>query len=193
MDTSETFRKFKFKFRRRFALEFPEEENISPSFFALRSYGAIWAIAQAENESKGKFTLEEFSNRILSSKFDRLYGNTSFRNGKLWQSPTFDIINVIGLHSILKGWTQSPELGLSKNVLDTDTVYWPGGLHLIPKGWTHSYEGRSLKIGVLAKGAFTQFVDVNYNQSSNKPSFNGLSIMSSKQLLKNWTIICHMS
>ena len=47
MELSETFRQFKFIFRRRFALEYPEEESINPSIFALRSYDATWAIAQA--------------------------------------------------------------------------------------------------------------------------------------------------
>ncbi|KAL2965377.1 hypothetical protein AAZX31_16G058200 [Glycine max] len=189
METSEAFIRFKFKFRRMFAMEFPEEESFKPSIFALRSYDATRAIAQAANESQGRFSPENFSERIISSKFDRLGGNTSYRNEKLMQSPTFSIINVIGksyremafwssAHGFSKTVVRYQQMERktnndSREVLSTDTYYWPGGLKSVPNGWT---EGRSLIIGVPAKGAFSQFVNVNYNQSSKKTSFSGFSI-----------------
>ncbi|KAJ1427507.1 Solute-binding protein family 3/N-terminal domain of MltF [Sesbania bispinosa] len=198
METSDTFRKFKFKFRRRFTLEYPEEENINPSIFALQAYDATWTIAQAANKSQGKFSLEEFTEKILSSKFDRLSGKTSSKNDKLLQSPTFNIINVIGKsYRELTFW--SPSHGFSKNIvrhkemeINTDngsagvfrTVYWPGDSQSVPKGWTHSNEERKLKIGVPAKGAFTQFVNVTYDQSRNETSFSGFSISVFKAAVK---------
>jgi len=182
METSDALRRFKFKFRRRFALEFPEEENINPSFFALQSYEATLAVAQAAKESEWKFTLEQLFRTNLS------------RNRKLQQSPTFNIINVIGKsYRELALW--SPALGFSKNlvtqqlteVMKTNTastgvlssVYWPGGLQFVPKGWTHGTEERTLQIGVPAKSVFHQFVKVN------NTSITGFSIDIFKAAVSN--------
>ncbi|RDY00947.1 Glutamate receptor 2.5, partial [Mucuna pruriens] len=178
METSEAFKRFKLKFRRRFALEFPEEENITPSLFALQSYDATWAVAQAARESQEMFTPEQLFKNYLS------------RNGKLLQSPAFNIINVIGKsYRELTLW--SPALGFSENLvshqlteMNTDTastgvlstVYWPGGIQFVPKGWIHSTQERTLQIGVPAKGAFTQFVNVTYDQNKNNISVTGFSI-----------------
>ncbi|RZB59826.1 glutamate receptor 2.5-like [Glycine soja] len=178
MEVSETFRQFKFKFQRNFASEFPEEEKINPSFFALQLYDATWAIAQAAKESQGKFTPEQLFKNYLS------------RNDKLQQSPTFNIINVIGKsYRDLALW--SPKLGFSKNLItqqltevNTDTtstkvlstVYWPGGLQFVPKGSTRSTEERTLQIGVPANGVFRQFVNVTHDQNTNNTSITGFSI-----------------
>ena len=187
METSKAFRRFKFKFRRRFVLEFPEEENINPSFFALQSYKATRAVAQAARESQGKLTLEQ------------LFKSNISRNGKFWQSQTFNIINVIGKsYRELALW--SPELGFSKNLITQQltemntnsassgilsTVYWPGGIQFVPKGWTHSTEQRKLQIGVPAKGAFTEFVNVTYDKNRNKTSITGFSIDVFKEAVHN--------
>lgn len=72
MEMNEEFRTFKFKFRRRFELEYPEEETINPSIFALQAYDATWAIAEAASKSQGKFSLKEFSEKITSRKLDRV-------------------------------------------------------------------------------------------------------------------------
>ena len=141
-------------------------------------------------KSQAKFSLKEFSEKSLFSEFDTLSGKTSSVNEKLLQSPTFTIINVIGKsYREMAFW--SPTLGFSKNVvrhelleIDTNndstgvlsTVYWPGGLHSVPRGWTHSNEERPLKIGVPASGAFTQFVNVTYDESMNETSITGFSI-----------------
>lgn len=195
MEMREEFRKFKFKFRRRFAREYPEEENInSPSIFALRAYDAKWAIAEAANKSsQGKFSLKEFSEKIMSSKFDRLSGKASSKNGQSPQSPTFNIINVIGKSYREMGFW-SPTIGFSKMEMNTNngstevfrTVYWPGALQSVPKGWTHSDEERSLRIGVPAKGAFTQFVNVTHDESKNETSITGFTISVFKAAIEHF-------
>jgi len=192
MEMNETFRKFKFKFQRMFALEYPEEDNINPSIFALQAYDATKAIAEATNKLlQGKFSLEQFSENMLSSKFDRPSGNTFSKNGQLLQSPTFNIINVIGKsYREMAFWSQT--LGFTKNfishqVMETTktnsdsngvfrTVYWPGELQLVPKGWTLSNKERSLKIGVPSHGAFNQFVNVTRDKLMNKTFITGFSI-----------------
>jgi len=191
IEMNNAFRKFKFLFQRKFALEYPEEDSISPSNFALQAYYATKAIAEAANKlSQGKFRLEQFSEKVLSSKFERLSAKTFSKNGRFLQSPTFNIINVIGKsYRELAFW--SSKLGFSKNivrhqVLETtnttndsngvfSTVYWPGDLQSVPKGWIHGYEERSLKIGVPANGVFTQFVNVTHD-SKNGTLITGFSI-----------------
>ncbi|XP_047156258.1 glutamate receptor 2.5-like [Vigna umbellata] len=179
IETSEKFRRFKFKFRRRFALEFAEEDNISPSFFALQSYDATWVVAQATRKSQWKFNLEQLSKTNLSN------------NRKLQQSPIFSIINVIGKsYRELGLW--SPELGLTKSLVTEQlreimkthgastkvlsTIYWPGGLQFVPKGWTHNTKEKILQIAVPANGVFHQFVNVTYDQNTNNTSITGFSI-----------------
>lgn len=189
-EMSETFRQFKSKFRRKFALEYPEEENTNPSIFALRSYDATWAIAHAAKKSQGKFSRGEFSESILACNFEGLSGEISYENGKILQSQALQIINVIGKgYRDLAFW--SPEFGFSKNLVrhrsmqttqnngsvgSLQTVYWPGNLLSVPKGWAHGNVGKTLKIGVPAKGVFTQFVNVTYDQSRNETSITGFSI-----------------
>nr|XP_007140895.1 hypothetical protein PHAVU_008G150400g [Phaseolus vulgaris]ESW12889.1 hypothetical protein PHAVU_008G150400g [Phaseolus vulgaris] len=178
LETSKEFRRFKFKFRRRFVLEFPEEENINPSSFALQSYKTTWEVAQAARESQGKLTLKQ----LLKSNISR--------TEKLRQSSTLKIINVIGKsYRELASW--SPALGFSKSLvteqlteMNTNSgssgvlskVYWPGGIQFVPKGWTQSTKGRKLKIGVPAEGAFTDFVNVEYDIIRNITSITGFSI-----------------
>ncbi|KEH17399.1 glutamate receptor 2 [Medicago truncatula] len=171
MEMNETFRKFKFKFQRKFALEYPEEDSINPSIFAFQAYDATKAIVEtAKKSSQGKLRLEEISETILS--------------------PTFNIINVIGKsYREMAFW--SPSLGFSKNIagynkameINTNnddsnevfkTVYWPGELLSVPKG--HNNEERFLRIGIPSNGAFSQFVNMEYDQSKNETFFSGFSI-----------------
>ncbi|XP_058765330.1 glutamate receptor 2.9-like isoform X2 [Vicia villosa] len=201
IEKSEAFREFKFKFQRKFSLEYPEEDNINPSIFALQAYDATKAIAKAANKSsQGKFSLTEFSKMtFLSNKFERLSGKTfSKKNGQLLQSPTFNIINVIGKsYREMASW--SPALGFSKHIVnhnkvmeiranndDSDgvfkTVYWPGELQSVPKG--HNNEQRSLKIAIPSNGAFTQFVNVEYDQGNNEPKVTGFSVSVFKAAVK---------
>ncbi|XP_045797145.1 glutamate receptor 3.2-like [Trifolium pratense] len=203
MEMNEAFREFKFKFRRRFALEYPKEDNINPSIFALQAYDATWAIFEAANKSssQGKFSLEQFSAKVLSNKFDRLSRNTFSKNRPLMQSQSFNIINVIGKsYREMAFWT--PTLGFSKNIFSNQlmekkntnndhdsngvfsTVYWPGDMQSVPKGWTHSNEERLLKIGVPSNGAFTQFVNVTHDKSMNGSSITGFSITVFEEAVK---------
>ncbi|XP_028771771.1 glutamate receptor 2.5-like [Neltuma alba] len=189
-EMSETFRRFRYKFRRKFSLEYPEEENINPSIFALRSYDATWAIALAAKKSQRKFSQKEFSESILASNFEGLSGKIRFKNGKILWPRALEIVNVIGKsYRDLAFWP--PAFGFSKNLArhqlmevtknngstgTLETVYWPGNLLSVPKGWTYGNEGKTLRIGVPAQGAFTHFVNVTYDQSRNKTSITGFSI-----------------
>ncbi|KAI4348282.1 hypothetical protein L6164_009019 [Bauhinia variegata] len=171
--------------------DYPEEENPKPSLSALRAYDATWAIARAVKKSHAKFMPDEFIEKILSSNFQGLSGKISFKDGKLLQLPTFDIIHVIGRsYKELVFW--SPALGFSKNLvrhqlmeMNIDngssgilgTIYWPGGLLAVPnEGTNNNNIKQPLRIGVPANGAFKQFVNVSYDQIRNQTSITGFSI-----------------
>ncbi|XLS62494.1 hypothetical protein HN51_016722 [Arachis hypogaea] len=183
LETTKPYRKFGFRFRRRFAQEYPEEEeNNTPSVFALRAYDAAIAIAKVTNKSQGKFNMKEFLDENLH------------------QSSTFTIINVIG-KSYREMAVWSPTHGFSKNFVEHEkmevnksngyggvvlsNIYWPGDLHSVPRGWTNSNEEMPLKIGVPANDAFAQFVNVTYGDSKHATSITGFSINVFKAAIKN--------
>lgn len=189
--TSESFKRFKSRFRRRYGSEYPEEEEYSnPSIFALRAYDATWTIAQAMEKSQGKITSKDLSEIILSSNFQGLSGKIRFENNELWQLPSFQIINVVG-NSYRKMAFWSPEFGFSENrnkgngvnintgsspLKELGPVYWPGGMQTVPKGWAICDADKPLKIGVPARGAFNQFVRVSSVQGQNGTCVTGFSI-----------------
>ncbi|KAG7941464.1 hypothetical protein I3843_16G044700 [Carya illinoinensis] len=188
--SSETFKHFKTKFRKKFGSEYPEEENANPSIFALRAYDATWALAQAINKIPGRVTPKKLSHQIMLSNFEGLSGKINFKKGTLSQVPVFRIINVVGKsYKEIAFW--SPEFSFLENFTQYDSlkvtignssagflgpIFWPGGLQTVPKGWTCSGDEKALKIGVPAKGAFNQFVKVTYEQDQNRTFVSGFSI-----------------
>ncbi|PON65079.1 Ionotropic glutamate receptor [Parasponia andersonii] len=187
-DSSDAFKGFKSRFRRIYGSHFPEEEeNSSPSIFALRAYDAITAIAKASGELKGKVTSKRLSQKLLSLDFKGLSGEIRFKNGILAQLPTFQIINVVGKgYAEIASWSQAhSSLG---NFVEhgemTGPIYWPGGLPTVPKGWTLSEVGKPLKIGVPAGAAFKQFVRVSNLQYKNATLVSGFSVNVFEEVVK---------
>ncbi|KAH0989948.1 hypothetical protein GBA52_001431 [Prunus armeniaca] len=187
IETTKTFRRFKTRFRRIYGLQYlEEEENSSPSIFALRAYDTIWAIAGAMKN----VTTKELSQKIVSTSFQGLSGKIEFKNGMLSQPPTFQIINIVGKsYREIAFW--SPRFGFSENLIKHSDmkeriengsiqvlgpIYWPGGLLATPKGWIPVEGERPLKIGIPARGAFNQFVKVSYDQERNETKISGFSI-----------------
>ncbi|XAR61892.1 hypothetical protein NMG60_11016437 [Bertholletia excelsa] len=170
IDTTKSYKNFKLKFRRKYRIKYPEDEEYpNPSVFALRAYDATWAIAKALERSTSSI---ELLKAILGTDFTGLSGNISFKNGELSPSPTFEIINVVGRsYRVITLW--SAESGFSGEL---GFVYWSGGLQTVPKGWSLGSEDRPLKIGVPARGAFYQFVRVSYNQERNGTFVSGFSV-----------------
>ncbi|KAK9270116.1 hypothetical protein L1049_025690 [Liquidambar formosana] len=194
VDSSESFKQFKLKFRRKYGSEYPEEEeNSKPSVFALRAYDTTWAVGQATAKSLKNPTSKKLLEEFLSSDFEGLSGRISFKNGKLSNVAKIRIINVVGkMYNEIAYW--SPEFGLSENnrLLDSGAtersgngngsagelgpVYWPGGLQTVPPGWTRGNEEKPLKIGVPARGAFNQFVRVSHDPEMNRTGVTGFSV-----------------
>ncbi|GAA0159185.1 transmembrane signal receptor [Lithospermum erythrorhizon] len=183
-DTSEIFKNFKNVFRRKYRLEYPDEDEFAnPSIHALLAYDATWVIGKAINSSRiGKTTWNMID-------FEGLSGKIRFKNGVLLQNSIFRIINVSGKrYSELSIW--SPKFGFSKNVNnnveadgltgDMDSIHWPGGAISTPNGtWRASgggYYERPLRVGVPANGACKTFVNVTYDEKLNRTLIRGFSI-----------------
>ncbi|KAI9200387.1 hypothetical protein LWI28_006961 [Acer negundo] len=118
---------------------------------------------------------------MLSSNFEGLSGKIEFKNGKLAENSTFQIINVVGTSykemaywSSLFGFCET--IICNKSVTELSPVYWPGGLRKVPKGWSSINEEQPLKIGVPANGAFNQFVRVSYDLRRNETYVSGFSV-----------------
>lgn len=190
-EKSESFKEFNVKFRRKYRSEYLQEEEgyPSPSTYALKAYDATWATAKAmQNLSSSNSS--ELVKSILMSDFEGLSGKVSFKNGMLYQKPTFRIINVIGkTYRQVSFW--SAEFGFSEDLVEYNgvklkigngiggalgSILWPGGNQTVPKGWTVGGPEKPLKIGVPAKGAFNQFVTVTFNQEKNKTQIEGFSV-----------------
>ncbi|KAK9080205.1 hypothetical protein SSX86_001880 [Deinandra increscens subsp. villosa] len=182
-DTSEHFANFKLQFRKRFRKVYPNEEYLNPSIYALRAYDATSVAIKAIQVSKGSINSSSSTSllhKITESKFKGVNGHISFKDGKLAQLPTFCIINVIGRsYREIEYW--SPEFGFLQDKLGSgevrlDSIYWPGGTQRIPTGQVPINEGKPLRIGVPARGAFKQFVNVTYDSEKNETHVTGFSI-----------------
>ncbi|KAG5613083.1 hypothetical protein H5410_024364 [Solanum commersonii] len=189
-EKTECFREFNAKFRKKYRSQYPEEEGYpSPSSYALKAYDATWATAKAM-QKLSRSNSSELVKSILLSDFEGLSGKVSFKNGMLYQKPTFRIINVIGKsYREVSFW--SPEFGFSEVLGEHNgvklkignglggalgSIVWPGGTQTVPKGWTIGGLEKPLRIGVPARGAFTQFVKVKFNQETNETLIGGFSV-----------------
>lgn len=181
IDSTRSYREFKTKFRKKYELKYPKEEYLNPSIFALRAYDAMWAVAKAKEKSHDSLK------QLLSINFEGLSGNIRFKNGMLAQSPTFEIINVVGKsYNKIAFW--SPEFGFHKekgaknidenSIKKLGPIYWPGGIQMIdPKGWSCNDRDTRLKIGIPTKSAFYQFVSVSQDKNENRSTHaTGFSI-----------------
>ncbi|XP_048325572.2 glutamate receptor 2.7 [Ziziphus jujuba] len=155
-----------------------------------------WDFKKDNNVSENQNTdLESFgvsqnghkiSEALTRVRFTGLVGDFRFVNRQLDVS-TFEIINVNGNWERVVGfWT--PEKGLVRNLSSTTTsnkmnlrdnlgpIIWPGEPSSTPKGWEMPINGKKLKIGVPPKRGFNEFVDVKYNNATNRTEFHGYCI-----------------
>ncbi|KAF6175241.1 hypothetical protein GIB67_030459 [Kingdonia uniflora] len=185
-DTSASFRDFKARFWHKYHSQYPQEESVNPSIFALRAYDAITTMAQSMEKIGADSTAIELFQGFLSSDYKGL-------SGKLSQQPTFCIVNVVGKSQVELGFW-SKELGFSENERSggesmevLKPVYWPGGSRSVPRGWTaldsSDAAKKRMKIGVPSRPAFTQFVRVNYDHR-NHPHVTGFSVKVFDTVLK---------
>ncbi|KAI7743773.1 hypothetical protein M8C21_005718, partial [Ambrosia artemisiifolia] len=179
-DTGKHFTNFKLQFRKRFRNKYPNDEYMNPSIYALRAYDATSVLVKAIQVSNASSSSMNLSHSIIQTKLNGVSGDVSFKEGKLAQLPTFRIINVIGRsYREIEFW--SPDFGflndkLGSGEVSLDLIYWPGGTQRIPIGRVLRNDEKPLKIGVPARGAFRQFVNVSYDPDNNKTYVTGFSI-----------------
>ncbi|KAL7249639.1 hypothetical protein ACSBR1_011763 [Camellia fascicularis] len=183
-ETGPRFQEFTKKFKKKFSKDHPEEKNHEPGIFAVQAYDAMWAVALALGGA-GKSDGQEIIEKISSTDFNGLTGKIRFNGRKLAPSHTFQIVNVIGKsYREFAFWTEGR--GFSETIDQTvfyyssmqvlGQVFWPGGPRYTPKGWTASTEIERLRIGVPTGSMFKQFVNVEYDNRTNRFSFTGFSI-----------------
>ncbi|KAF9666599.1 hypothetical protein SADUNF_Sadunf16G0245500 [Salix dunnii] len=182
-ETGQRFQDFSSRFRKRFRRENSEEENNEPGIHAVQAYDAIWTIARAFKGSKGRN--QELLERVLQTDFQGLSGKVQFNNHKVAPTQIFQIINVVGKSYRELGFWSS-ELGFSETIgkyathsslmIDLEQVLWPGGPRYTPRGWTELTRSKPLLVGVPAKSGYKEYVSMEYSQSRNSTSFDGLAI-----------------
>ncbi|XP_051124404.1 glutamate receptor 2.6-like isoform X2 [Andrographis paniculata] len=205
-ENTENLREFKSKFRRKnISKNSIEEENLTLSIYSLRAYDSIRSLAEASRNLRGKINSTELVKWILSGEFEGLSGKISFKNGVLSQKPIFKVVNVIG-KSYREVALWSPESGFSEDLVKPDgktmnlgsgltgslqSIYWPGGQQTVPNGWSVGSDEKPLRIGVPAKGAFNQFVNVSYDPGRNTTLISGFSIAVFEAAVKLLPYVLH--
>ncbi|KAK7826726.1 glutamate receptor 2.2 [Quercus suber] len=176
------------------------KSTTSLNWFGLWAYDTIWALAMAVEKAgmHSRFFKQSASgcnadlaaldifengtrlrNTIANTTFEGLSGNFGLVNGQLEPS-TFEVFNVIGKTEINIGYWTS-QRGFSKDLKDTgEKAYSTSKDKLKPliwPGYTIHQPPSRLRIGVLVKNGFTEFVKVEWNSSTDDtPNVSGFSI-----------------
>ncbi|KAJ4958128.1 hypothetical protein NE237_025239 [Protea cynaroides] len=128
----------------------------------------------------------ELRQEILNTQFQGLSGEFKLVDGQL-QSSIFRIVNVVGSGEKDIGfWTPSNGIFRSLNLNMTGTyssskdnlraIIWPGDSTTVPKGWEIPTNGKKLKVGVPVKDGFTDFVNSQWDSTSNSYRVTGYCI-----------------
>ncbi|TQD75796.1 hypothetical protein C1H46_038693 [Malus baccata] len=130
----------------------------------------------------------QLAQALSSTSFKGIAGDFSLKDGQL-QSSTFKIVNLNRYEvRTIAYWT--PESGMVETLNSTNTstpsilrmfnfedkIKWPGDPLFVPRGWEIPTKGKKLRIGVPVKFAFTEFVNVTKDSSTNKTDVTGFSI-----------------
>ncbi|KAI7744437.1 hypothetical protein M8C21_028886 [Ambrosia artemisiifolia] len=123
--------------------------------FSWRKVTPIYEDHSTFSTSPGMLTLLSDALQVVESTVER----PSYREIEFW-SPEFGFLN--------------DKLGSGE--VSLDLIYWPGGTQRIPIGRVLRNDEKPLKIGVPARGAFRQFVNVSYDPDKNETYVTGFSI-----------------
>ncbi|KAH7837466.1 hypothetical protein Vadar_014144 [Vaccinium darrowii] len=193
-ENSKPFLKFYEQFRKRFLLEYPEEENYNPGIHALRAYDGITAITAASDRLNHKTsTSESLLDSLLLGSFTGLSGEIHFEDGRLSYQPIYRVISVFNMtYHKLGYWSQ--EFGFSKN-LDAENgkndssekgndflrlvdglIKWSGDSKRVPKGWTRPSLQDPLIIGVPGNAPSENLVKITSIENSHQKIYSGFCI-----------------
>jgi hypothetical protein len=125
---------------------------------------------------------------VLATTFDGISGKFKLVDGQR-QMPGYEVLNIIGKGARTVGfWT--PESGISQD-LDTGSaremkqILWPGEPRSTPKGWVVSPNAPMLRVAVLVKRGFKQFVGVSVNSTTGETQVTGYCIELFDEVMKN--------
>lgn len=177
------YRDFYTRFRKRFSLENPEEDNHEPGTYAVQAYDAVWTVCLAMRESSKDGP--QLLDKLMLSEVNGLSGKVKFIDRKVAPAHRFQIINVIGKrYNELGFWLDGSGFSVTidegapycASMRSLGQVFWPGGPWTTPKGWILPTNAKPLRIGVPTKSSFKQYVKVVHNSSKNVTSFEGFAI-----------------
>ncbi|GLT27202.1 hypothetical protein SLA2020_022190 [Shorea laevis] len=159
---SKELENFKVRWKSKFVQDNPSMMNAELDIFGLWAYDAMFALAMAMEEVLAP-QISTLMHQILNllAGFLKMVPNSL----KLCQGIGF--------------WTSKD--GLVKRLDSTSNanlgiIRWPRDSYSIPKGWEIPMNGRKLKIGVLVRRAFGEFVKVTWDQETNSTTFTGRCI-----------------
>ncbi|KAK1643278.1 hypothetical protein QYE76_061083 [Lolium multiflorum] len=125
---------------------------------------------------------------VLATTFDGISGKFKLVDGQR-QMPGYEVLNIIGKGARTVGfWT--PESGISQD-LDANSaremkqILWPGEPRSTPKGWVVSPNAQVLRVAVLVKRGFKQFVGVSVNSTTGETQVTGYCIDLFDEVMKN--------
>ncbi|KAI3803506.1 hypothetical protein L1987_31658 [Smallanthus sonchifolius] len=191
-DSGSQFHDFSTKFRKKFMIEQPEEENNMPGIFAVQAYDATWIAAltlSVKNMSE-----QTFLDTISSISLAGIRGEVQLVNKKPAASHVFNIINVVGKYYRQLGfWSEG--LGFSEVINDRATydtalqnlghIFWPGRPLHTPRGWAIPTHVKPLRVGVPTMAMFKKFVKVKYDQRHHNFTYTGYSIELFKETVRH--------
>ncbi|KAK2968388.1 hypothetical protein RJ640_004394 [Escallonia rubra] len=180
------FQDFSKRFRQKFCMEYPEEENYEPGIFAVQAYDATSMVALAVNGSNmtsgGGQNLLQHISRV---NFNGLTGKVQFRERKFSTARQFQIVNVFG--KIYVGLSPS---GLGFPGTDDESTTYCSIQYLgqvfcsreqFRPTQTRQPLPTTLKVGVPHRSNFKQFVNTD-----NKDHYTGFSIEVFREIMKGF-------
>ncbi|XP_019160339.1 PREDICTED: glutamate receptor 2.2-like [Ipomoea nil] len=164
---SENLEIFETKWKRTMLSEF--------NVYCLWAYDTTWALASSIDKIGPKLVQE-----LQGLKLEGLSGKFEIVNRRL--GPTaMEVVNIVGtgvrrVGYWLTGKGIREELGSLESAEKLKNVLWPGDSLAKPIGyWVVPSKGR-LRVGVPKKNGFTEFVNVQWNSSTNQSIVEGFSI-----------------
>ncbi|XP_039131572.1 glutamate receptor 2.8-like isoform X2 [Dioscorea cayenensis subsp. rotundata] len=168
---------FGVRWKRRYQKEYPDEDQLEMSIFALWAYDTVYALAMAVEKTSG--SNREVLKYIQEEKFNGVSGEFHFVDGHLKLS-TFQVVNIVERGGRGIGFWK-PDNGLTSASSISDNVglspvIWPGDSTEVPKGWEIPVSGKKLRVGVPVNKVFQGFVKVERDNATNITSVSGYCI-----------------
>ncbi|KAM0850299.1 hypothetical protein ACQ4PT_053152 [Festuca glaucescens] len=208
---TDAVKNFSARLRARSRRENSSDDGVAGSILMrLWAYDTAWAIAAAAETARvpgPAFQTPERSTRltdldrlgvsatgtallkaVLATTFDGISGRFKLVDGQR-QMPGYEVLNIIGKGARTVGfWT--PESGISQDLdagsaREMKQILWPGEPRSTPKGWVVSPNAPMLRVAVLVKRGFKQFVGVSVNSTTGETQVTGYCIDLFDEVMKN--------